>query len=114
MKILFQIRDLLLGHPGGDRVKVCDFGLARRIRKDLLEPLDFGMPEFVAPEVVNKEGVGYPQDLWALGIITYILLGGSSPFRGANDRETLTNIRDGKGCLSSTSDRAQFFFLVFV
>jgi serine/threonine protein kinase len=87
---------LLLAHPGGDYLKICDFGLSRRIDTDKMLPLDFGMPEFVAPEVVNREGVGFGQDMWSIGIITYILLGGSSPFRGAHDRETLTKIRDGK------------------
>uniref|UniRef100_A0A336KYA7 CSON000839 protein n=1 Tax=Culicoides sonorensis TaxID=179676 RepID=A0A336KYA7_CULSO len=89
------LKDLLLAHPGGDKIKICDFGLARRI-SNTLEPLDFGMPEFVAPEVVNREGVGYGQDMWAVGVITYILLGGYSPFRGENDRETLTKVREGQ------------------
>lgn len=39
------------------------------------------MPEFVSPEVANGEGVTYAADMWALGIITYILLSGTSPFR---------------------------------
>ena len=90
-----QIKDLLISHPGSDNLKITDFGLARRIGTKLL-PLEFGMPEFVAPEVVLREGVTYWQDMWSVGIITYILLGGVSPFRGANDRETLTKIREGK------------------
>lgn len=40
-----------------------------------------GMPEFVAPEVANGEGVTYAADMWSLGIITYLLLSGTSPFR---------------------------------
>lgn len=54
------------------------------------------MPEFIAPEVANGEGVNYSADLWSLGIITYILLSGVSPFKGLNDRETLTRIKEGK------------------
>ena len=54
-----------------------------------------GMPEFVAPEVANGDGVSYSADLWSLGIITYILLSGISPFKGNNDRETLTRIKEG-------------------
>jgi serine/threonine protein kinase len=54
------------------------------------------MPEFVAPEVVNGDGVGLAADMWSVGIITYLLLSGHSPFRGANDRETLTSIKEGK------------------
>lgn len=53
-----------------------------------------GMPEFVAPEVVNKEGVSFPADMWSLGVITHLLLTGISLFRGADDRTTLTNIKE--------------------
>ncbi|XP_053686874.1 obscurin [Sabethes cyaneus] len=90
------IKDLLIAHPGSDNLKICDFGLARRIEDDKLYTLDYGMPEFVAPEVINRLGVGLGQDMWSIGIITYILLGGYSPFLGRNDRETLTKVRDGK------------------
>ncbi|XP_021942929.1 obscurin isoform X5 [Zootermopsis nevadensis] len=90
------IGDLLISHPGGDDLKICDFGLARRIAFGKLAALDYGMPEFVAPEIVNGDGVGLGADLWSVGIITYLLLSGHSPFRGANDRETLTRIKEGK------------------
>ena len=43
--------------------------------------LTAGMPEFVAPEVVNGESVGLPADIWSVGVITYLLLSGTSPFR---------------------------------
>ena len=55
-----------------------------------------GMPEFVAPEVVNGEGVSTAADMWSVGILTYLLLSGRSLFRGEHDRETLTKIREGK------------------
>ncbi|XP_057331169.1 obscurin-like isoform X7 [Microplitis mediator] len=87
--------DLLISHSGGDSLKITDFGLARRISYGRLMTLVYGMPEYVAPEVVNEEGVTYAADMWSLGIITHILLSGISPFRGANDRETLTKIKNG-------------------
>ncbi|EAT34172.1 AAEL013559-PA [Aedes aegypti] len=90
------IKDLLIAYPGSDNLKICDFGLSRRIEDDKLYTLDYGMPEFVSPEVINRRGVGLGQDMWSIGIITYILLGGISPFMGRNDRETLTKVRDGK------------------
>ncbi|KAL7050000.1 hypothetical protein ACKWTF_003934 [Chironomus riparius] len=90
-----NIRDLLIAHPGSNELKICDFGLARRI-EDTLAPLEFGQPEYVAPEVVNGEGVGLGQDMWSVGIITYILLSGHSPFLGDNDRETLYNVKKGQ------------------
>ena len=33
----------------------------------------FGTPEFVAPEVVNFEPISYPTDMWAVGVIAYVL-----------------------------------------
>ncbi|RZF43883.1 hypothetical protein LSTR_LSTR007219 [Laodelphax striatellus] len=88
--------DLLISHVGGDDLKICDFGLSRRIPFGKTASLEFGMPEYVSPEIVTGDGVGTPADMWALGIITHILLTGISPFRGGNDRETLTNIRENK------------------
>ncbi|KAL0112250.1 hypothetical protein PUN28_011952 [Cardiocondyla obscurior] len=88
--------DLLISHVGGDDLKIGDFGLARRISHAKLMTLAYGMPEYVAPEVTNNEGVSYAADMWSVGIITYILLSGISPFKGANDRETLKKIREGK------------------
>ncbi|XP_050589406.1 obscurin-like isoform X4 [Bombus affinis] len=88
--------DLLISHTGSDDLKICDFGLARRISHAKLMTLTYGMPEYVAPEVTNNEGVSFSADMWAVGIITYILLSGISPFRGNNDRETMLKIREGK------------------
>lgn len=114
------LKDLLIGHVGSDDLKLCDFGLARRIHITNLATLDHGrftfefplinilfknkqiytsqtgMPEYVSPEVVNRDGVGFAHDMWGVGIITYVLLSGSSPFRGNNDRETLTRIQEGR------------------
>ncbi|XP_022821456.1 obscurin isoform X5 [Spodoptera litura] len=90
------IGELVLSHAGSDELKLCDFGLSRRIQFNKHASLDYGMPEFVAPEVAAGEGVSFAADLWSLGIITYILLSGHSPFRGVNDRETLTRIREGR------------------
>ncbi|XP_046395304.1 obscurin isoform X3 [Ischnura elegans] len=86
--------DILFSHPGGDEVKICDFGLARRISLGKLASLSYGVPEFVAPEVANGDGVSFSADMWSLGIIIYILLsGGTSLFRGRNDKETLEKIK---------------------
>lgn len=86
--------DLLIAHPGGDDLKITDFGLSRQVSMAHLYPLMYGVPEYVSPECANNEGVGFGHDLWSVGIITHILLSGRSPFRGANDRETLTRYFD--------------------
>ena len=47
---------------------------------------------FLFQKVVNYDPVGCESDCWALGIITYVLLSGLSPFLGDNDTETYANI----------------------
>ncbi|EHB09765.1 Myosin light chain kinase family member 4, partial [Heterocephalus glaber] len=54
--------------------------------------VNFGTPEFLAPEVVNYDFVSFPTDMWSVGVIAYMLLSGLSPFLGDNDAETLSNI----------------------
>merc|ERR1711971_856620 len=85
--------DVLFSRPGGSEIKICDFSLSRRIVG--IVKMEYGQPEYVPPEVVNGEGASFASDLWACGIITYLLLSGISPFRGQNDRETLQRIQMG-------------------
>ncbi|XP_074605530.1 spaghetti-squash activator [Brevipalpus obovatus] len=80
----------------GNRIKLIDFGLARRFDPGKKMQVLFGTPEFVAPEVVNYEEVGYGTDLWAVGVICYILLSGLSPFMGDSDLETMANVTSAK------------------
>ncbi|XP_054029475.1 myosin light chain kinase 2, skeletal/cardiac muscle [Dryobates pubescens] len=76
----------------GHMVKIIDFGLARRYNPQEKLKVNFGTPEFLSPEVVNYEQVSYSTDMWSLGVITYMLLSGLSPFLGDNDTETLNNV----------------------
>ncbi|CAK9301099.1 unnamed protein product [Gordionus sp. m RMFG-2023] len=76
----------------GNQIKIIDFGLARRIEGSKDIKVMFGTPEFVAPEVINYDKIGKGTDLWSIGIITYVLLSGLSPFMGQNEAETLSNV----------------------
>ncbi|XP_051875722.1 myosin light chain kinase, smooth muscle-like isoform X2 [Pristis pectinata] len=76
----------------GARIKLIDFGLARRLESTSSLKVLFGTPEFVAPEVINYEPIGYATDMWSIGVICYILVSGLSPFMGDNDNETLANV----------------------
>ncbi|XP_041444320.1 death-associated protein kinase 2 isoform X2 [Xenopus laevis] len=73
-------------------IKLIDFGLAHAIEDGVEFKNIFGTPEFVAPEIVNYEPLGLAADMWSIGVITYILLSGASPFLGENKQETLSNI----------------------
>ncbi|XP_020559708.1 death-associated protein kinase 2 isoform X1 [Oryzias latipes] len=74
------------------RIKLIDFGLAHQIEAGADFKNIFGTPEFVAPEIVNYEQLGLEADMWSIGVITYILLSGASPFLGDTKQETLGNI----------------------
>ncbi|XP_062858602.1 myosin light chain kinase family member 4 [Trichomycterus rosablanca] len=79
-----------------NKIKIIDFGLARRYKPREKLRVNFGTPEFLAPEVINYEFVSFPTDMWSLGVITYMLLSGLSPFLGDDDNETLNNILECK------------------
>lgn len=74
-------------------VKIIDFGLATKLDPHEIVKISTGTAEFAAPEIVEREAVGFYTDMWACGVLTYVLLSGLTPFAGENDIETLKNIR---------------------
>ncbi|XP_056605580.1 myosin light chain kinase 3 isoform X3 [Triplophysa dalaica] len=84
--------NILCVNTTGNQIKIIDFGLARKYRPREKLKVNFGTPEFLAPEVVNYDFVSFPTDMWSVGVITYMLLSGLSPFLGDNDAETMNNI----------------------
>ncbi|XP_066519187.1 serine/threonine-protein kinase H1 [Hoplias malabaricus] len=72
--------NLLYYHPGQDsRLVITDFGLACWGSNWALRTL-CGTPEYLAPEMLAGKPYGSAVDMWALGVISYILLSGSMPF----------------------------------
>ncbi|XP_019607952.2 myosin light chain kinase family member 4 isoform X2 [Rhinolophus sinicus] len=84
--------NILCVNRDAKQIKIIDFGLARRYKPREKLKVNFGTPEFLAPEVVNYDFVSFPTDMWSVGVIAYMLLSGLSPFLGDNDAETLNNI----------------------
>ncbi|XP_028812717.1 myosin light chain kinase 3 isoform X2 [Denticeps clupeoides] len=84
--------NILCVNSTGNQIKIIDFGLARKYRPREKLKVNFGTPEFLAPEVVNYDFVSFPTDMWSVGVITYMLLSGLSPFMGDTDMETMNNI----------------------
>ncbi|XP_071038443.1 twitchin-like [Parasteatoda tepidariorum] len=74
-------------------IKVIDFGLATKFDPNEMVKISTGTAEFAAPEIVEREPVGFYTDMWAVGVLAYVLLSGLSPFSGENDIETLKNVR---------------------
>ena len=81
--------NLLLPADGG-RVRLADFGVARRVTDDLGDQAVQATPEYVAPEVVAGAAPAAAADVYALGIVLFELLSGRSPFRGGSPTQVLT------------------------
>uniref|UniRef100_A0A8B9RMD0 Serine/threonine-protein kinase DCLK2 n=1 Tax=Astyanax mexicanus TaxID=7994 RepID=A0A8B9RMD0_ASTMX len=80
---------LVYEHQDGSKsLKLGDFGLATVVDGPLYTVC--GTPTYVAPEIITESGYGLKVDIWAAGVITYILLCGFPPFRGSTeDQEAL-------------------------
>eukprot|EP00090_Calanus_glacialis_P017073 TRINITY_DN26683_c0_g1_i1.p1 TRINITY_DN26683_c0_g1~~TRINITY_DN26683_c0_g1_i1.p1 ORF type:complete len:316 (+),score=110.29 TRINITY_DN26683_c0_g1_i1:29-949(+) len=74
------------------QIKVVDFGLARRLDDNQATCVMQGTPDFVSPEVVKYEPISTCSDIWSVGVITYVLLSGLSPFLGDSNMQTFNNI----------------------
>ncbi|CAI4225624.1 unnamed protein product [Auanema sp. JU1783] len=88
--------NIMLLSQNRNEIKLIDFGLARFY--DGKEDIKFmaGTPEFAAPEVIKFENLDFHTDMWSVGVITYILLSGYSPFLGDNNAETYCNVEKGE------------------
>ncbi|XP_078701763.1 myosin light chain kinase, smooth muscle-like isoform X2 [Branchiostoma floridae x Branchiostoma belcheri] len=98
----------------GCNVKLRNLGSARRLNPRENTRVRFEAPEFCAPEVVNFGVIWFAADMWSLGVMTYLLLCGVSPFAGKSDLATLRNIIRGnidmtREGVRSSSEQARDF-----
>ena len=76
---------------------LADFGIAKMLgSKDEVLTTMAGSFGYAAPEVMLKRGHGKPVDMWSLGVITYTLLCGYSPFRSENISDLIDECKHGK------------------
>ena len=73
-------------------VKITDFGLSKDLLETDMTTTFCGTSEYIAPEIVMQMPYSYPIDIWALGILTYEMILGSTPFFDDNKAKMFTNI----------------------
>lgn len=88
---------LYLTRAGDSQLVLADFGIAKMLENpsEVLTSMagSFG---YAAPEVMLKQGHGFAVDMWSLGVITYTLLCGYSPFRSENLADLIEECRAGR------------------
>uniref|UniRef100_A0A8C0V7B7 non-specific serine/threonine protein kinase n=1 Tax=Cyanistes caeruleus TaxID=156563 RepID=A0A8C0V7B7_CYACU len=90
------------GNP--ESIRICDFGFAKQLRAEnglLMTPCYTA--NFVAPEVLKRQGYDEGCDIWSLGVLLYTMLAGCTPFAngpGDTPEEILTRIGGGKFSIS--------------
>ncbi|XP_017765922.1 PREDICTED: calcium/calmodulin-dependent protein kinase type II subunit beta isoform X22 [Eufriesea mexicana] len=87
---------LLASKAKGAAVKLADFGLAIEVQGEAPAWFGFaGTPGYLSPEVLKKEPYGKPVDIWACGVILYILLVGYPPFWDEDQHRLYAQIKAG-------------------
>ena len=85
--------NILLDENGS--VKLADFGWSN-YEGDNKRTTYCGTPEYLAPEMIRKEGHDTSIDIWDLGVLAFELLAGKPPFQGSNNTELFSNIKKHK------------------
>jgi MAP/microtubule affinity-regulating kinase len=86
----------LLMNLDNSAIKVIDFGFSTCFSHEKKVKLFCGTPTYMAPEIVTrKEYSGPPADVWALGILLFVMLSGCFPFKAPTDRELFKKIEKG-------------------
>lgn len=83
------------------RVKLTDFGLSRVVgtpgssAPDILMASQCGTAYYLAPEIANNFDYGKPVDMWACGVVAFVMLAGKFPFYGDTDEKFMRRLRAG-------------------
>lgn len=87
---------LLVSQESDTDVKISDFGYAKKVLFENALRTQCGTEGYVAPEILShKPAYDVSCDIWSLGVILYIVLGGYRPFRGNSD-DVMKQIRYGE------------------
>jgi len=72
-------------------IKIADFGESKSYKENTLSTY-CGTPDYMAPEIIRGDPYGPTVDIWSIGVISYVMLGGFPPFDGDNDVEVFASI----------------------
>lgn len=86
---------LLTSQDNDSDIKIADFGFAKKCPNPNSLKTQCGTPGYVAPEILEGQPYDTQADMWSLGVIVYILLGGYPPFIEQNQRDLFRKIRKG-------------------
>ena len=89
---VFLSQDQSLAHNGD--IKLGDFGLASKM-EHLTRGSVSGTPNYLAPEVICKEGHSLASEVWSIGCLIYCMLVGKPPFESDSVESTYDRIRKG-------------------
>ena len=68
-----QPENVMCTTKNSNEVKMIDFGLATKLNPDEVVKVTTATAEFAAPEIVDREPVGFYTDMWAVGVLAYVL-----------------------------------------
>jgi len=86
---------LLVSKNDDSQVKIADFGFAKKVFEESSLTTQCGTPGYVAPEILEGQKYDQRADMWSVGVILYILLGGYPPFIENTQRELFRKIKRG-------------------
>lgn len=93
----------ILIENGSKKVKIIDFGFCCASKEKL--KIFCGTPSYMSPEIVSKrEYYGPPSDIWACGVLLYVLLCGTYPFKSSFEKDLFRKIKRGIFSFPSTPD----------
>ncbi|CAH8847588.1 unnamed protein product [Trichobilharzia szidati] len=85
--------NILLRHPFPQcEIALCDFGLAKYLKKNEIIRDLVGTPDYAAPEILNYDPIHFTTDMWSVGVVVYYLLTSESPFWNESKEQTFLNV----------------------
>jgi serine/threonine protein kinase len=89
-----KLENILLADESSKLVKIVDFGIAGLASNFNISKVDVGTLRYMPPESLTGKisEIGYPIDVWALGIILYGMVAGTLPFDGDTPQDIVKQV----------------------